>query len=148
MGNGMTTNDTHPEIVLVGPFWTRTEAVDELGCTDDCLLARNDVLRIGARLSEEVYPAFQFEHHHVREEIADIVALLLRGDVTGAVIADWLVEPNPDLGGKSPLKWLERDQPMKDVLEAARRAIPTLQAETSDLRSHNLPYPGHYGPDS
>lgn len=143
----MTINKTHPEIVLVGPFWTRTEAVEDLGCTDACLLGRNDVLRIGARLSEEVYPAFQFEHHHVREEIADIVALLLRSDVTGAVIADWLVEPHPDLGGKTPLTWLDRGLREKDVLEAARRAIPSLQAETAELRSENLPYPGHYGPD-
>ena len=144
----MTTYKTHPEIVLVGPFWTRSEATQDLSCDDACLLGRDDVLRIGARLSEEVYPAFQFDHHHVREEIADIVALLLRSDVTGAVIADWLVEPNPDLGGKSPLKWLDRNQPEKGVLEAARRDIPTLQAETAELRSHNLPYPGHYGPDS
>ncbi len=144
----MTTPYTHPEIVLVGPFWTRLEATEDLGCDDACLLGRADVLRIGARLSEEVYPAFQFEHHHVREEIADIVALLLRSDVTGAVIADWMVEPNPDLGGKSPLKWLDLNQPEKDVLEAARRAIPTLKAETAELRSDNLPYPGHYGPDS
>lgn len=143
----MTISNTHPEIVLVGPFWTRLEATEDLGCDDACLLARNDVLRIGARLSEEVYPAFQFEHHHVRADVADIVALLLRSDVTGAVIADWLVEPNPDLSGKSPLKWLDRGLPEKDVLDSARRAIPALQAETAELRSHNLPYPGHYGPD-
>ena len=143
----MTINKTHPEIVLVGPFWTRSEATEDLGCDDTCLLGREDVLRIGARLSEEVYPAFQFDHHHVREEIADVVALLLRDDVTGAVIADWLVEPNPDLGGKAPLKWLDRGLPEKDVLEAARRATPALQEETTDLRRHNLPYPGHYGPD-
>lgn len=113
--------------------------------TDGCLLGRNDVLRIGARLSEEVYPAF--DHHHVREDIAEIVALLLRNDVTGAVISDWLVHAHPDLGGQTPLGWLDRGQPERPVLDSARRSIPELQAATAELRSHNLPYEGHYGPD-
>jgi len=148
MGDDATISKSHPEIVLVGPFWTRLEATEDLGCTDDCLLGRGDVLRIGARLSQEVYPAFQFEHHHVREDIAAVVTLLLRNDVTGAVISDWLVYPNPDLGGKTPLDWLDRGQPEKTVLDSARRSIPALQAATAELRSHNLPYEGHYGPDS
>ncbi len=137
----------NPEIVLIGPFWTRSEATEELGCSDECLLGRDDVLRIGARLSQEVYPAFQFEHHHVREDVADVVELLLRSDVTGAVISDWLVQPNPDLDGKTPLGWLNRDQSEETVLDSARRSIPELQAATAELRSHNLPYEGHYGPE-
>lgn len=137
----------NPEIVLIGPFWTRLEATEDLGCSDECLLGRGDVLRIGARLSQEVYPAFQFEHHHVREDVADIVELLLRNDVTGAVISDWLVRPNPDLEGKTPLSWLDHHQPEETVLDSARRSISALQAATAELRSHNLPYEGHYGPD-
>ncbi|MDR9450959.1 MAG: hypothetical protein RI637_07075 [Acidimicrobiia bacterium] len=147
MGGDTTMTEAHPGIILVGPFWTRLEATDDLGCTDGCLLGRNDVLRIGARLSEEVYPAFQFDHHHVREDIAEIVALLLRNDVTGAVISDWLVHPHPDLGGQTPLGWLDRGQPERPVLGSARRSIPELQAATAELRSQNLPYEGHYGPD-
>ena len=145
---GDTMEEAHAEIVLVGPFWTRLEATDDLGCTDKCLLGRDDVLRIGARLTEEVYPAYQFDHHHVREDIAEIVALLLRNDVTGAVISDWLVHPNPDLGGKTPLGWLDRGQLEKTMRDSALRSIPELQAATAELRSHNLPYEGHYGPDS
>lgn len=145
MGNDPPTNE-NPEIVLVGPFWTRLEATDELGCSDECLLGREDVLRIGARLSQEVYPAFQFGHHHVREDVADIVELLLRNDVTGAVISDWFVHANPDLEGRTPLRWLDRGQPEEAVLDSARRSIPELQAATAELRSHNLPYEGHYGP--
>lgn len=71
--------EAHAEIVLVGPFWTRLEATDDLGCTDECLLGRDDVLRIGARLTEEVYPAYQFDHHHVRttgHHRLDVVAAL------------------------------------------------------------------------
>jgi hypothetical protein len=144
--NEEATTEPHTGIVLVGPFWTRYEATEDLDCTDDCLLGRDDVLRIGARLSEEVYPAYQFEHHHVRQDVADIVALLLRNDVTGAVISDWIVRPNPDLGGKTPLIWLDSGQPEERVLDAARRSIPELRATTAELRSHNLPYEGHYGP--
>jgi hypothetical protein len=68
--------------------------------------------------------------------------------VTGAVISDWLVHPTPDLGGKTPLGWLEGGQPEKTVLDSARRFIPALHAATAELRSHNLHYEGRYGPDS
>lgn len=139
---------TDPDIVLVGPFWTRLEATEELRCDADCLLHRDDVLRIGARLSEEVYPAFQFDHHQVRKDVADVVELLLQNDVTGAVISDWLVHPNPDLGDSTPLNWLDRDRPEHEVLESARRSIPMLQAVTNELRSHNLPYAARRGPAS
>jgi hypothetical protein len=135
------------EIVLVGPFWTRSETTEDLGCTEECLLGRHDVLRIGARFSQEVYPTFQFDHHHVRADVADIVELLLRKDVTGAVISDWLVHANPDLDGESPLQWLDRGQPEEEVLDSARRSVPALRAATAELRSRNLPYEGHYGPE-
>ena len=49
----MNTSKTHPEIVLVGPFWTRSEATQDLSCDDACLLGRDDVLRIGARLGDK-----------------------------------------------------------------------------------------------
>ncbi|MGZ8754694.1 MAG: hypothetical protein ACXW15_05850 [Acidimicrobiia bacterium] len=135
------------EIVLVGPFLTRDEATHDLGCDDECLLHRDDVLRIGARLSQEVYPAFQFEDHHVRVDIAAVVEMLIGNDVTGAVISDWLVHSNQDLDGTTPLSWLNRRLSVETVLEAARRSLPSLQETTADLRSHNLPYEGHYGPD-
>lgn len=147
MGDTKHRAEEQPEIILVGPFWTRLEATEDLGCTDACLLGRDDVLRIGARFSQEVYPAFQFDHHHVRADVADIVELLLRNDVTGAVISNWLVHANPDLGGETPLRWLDRGQSEEEVLDSARRSIPALQAATAELRSRNLPYEGHYGPE-
>lgn len=137
-----------PDIVLVGPFWTRLETTEELRCDADCLLHRDDVLRIGARLSEEVYPAFQFDHHQVRRDVAAVVELLLQNDVTGAVISDWLVHPNPDLGDATPLNWLDEGRTEREVLESARRSIPMLQAVTNELRSHNLPYAARRGPAS
>jgi len=144
----VTKPDTTPEIVLVGPFRTRSQAAHDLGCSGECLLDRDDVLRIGARLSQEVYPAFQFEHHQVRADVAAVVHTMLQNNVTGAVIADWFVHPHPHLGGATPLEWLNHGRPGEDVDEAARLSMSTLQDETAELRSHNLPYPGHYGPDS
>jgi hypothetical protein len=147
-GEAVPMTETNTQIVLLGPFWTRSKTIHDLGCSAESLLNRRDVLRIGARMSEEVYPAFQFQHHQVREEIGTVVELLIRHDVTGAVICNWFVHANPDLDGIKPLEWLNRGRPRETVLDSARRSISVLQAATAQLRSHNLPYEGHYGPDS
>lgn len=133
-------------VVLLGPFWTRSEVIHDLGWSADHLLHRSDVLRIGARLSQEVYPAFQFQDHRVRGDLGTVVELLVRDDVTGAVICDWLVNPNADLGGATPLDWLGNNRSERAVVDSARRSTKRLQAATSQLRSRNLPYEGHYGP--
>ncbi len=148
MGKAIEATSAASEIVLVGPFWTRSQTAHDLGCSGTCLLDRCDVLRIGARLSQEVYPAFQFEHHQVRGDIAGITQLMLQHDVTGAVISDWFVRPHPDLGGSTPLQWLDHGRPERTLADVARTSISALQAATAQLRSHNLPYPGHYGPGS
>ncbi len=148
MGEAIEAVKAYSEIVLVGPFWTRSQAADDLGCSDTCLLDRSDVLRIGARLSQEVYPAFQFQQHQVRGDIAGITQLMLQHDVTGAVISDWFVRSHPDLGGSTPLQWLDHGRPERTVAKTARASISALQAATAQLRSQNLPYPGHYGPGS
>ncbi len=137
--------DTNGGVVLVGPFWTRSKVIHDLGCSADSLLHRSDVPRIGARMSQEVYPAFQFEDHHYRRDLGTVVEMLVRYDVTGAVICSWLVDANADLGGTTPLDWLRRNRSEKAVVDSARRSIEMLQAASTELRSHEFSYERHCG---
>jgi hypothetical protein len=105
------------DIVLVGPFWTRSEAASYLGISGGDLRQRTDVLRVGGHWLEETYPAFQFRDGDVRHEVAAI--LEEAGDeLTGAAIADWLSRANPMLGTMSPIAWFDAGLSLKTALTA------------------------------
>lgn len=105
------------DLVLVGPFWTRSEAASYLGISSSELLERTDVVRIEGRWLEETYPALQFHDHEVRYEIATIVEAV--GDeLPGTAIADWLSRANPLLGTMSPIDWFNAGLSLKAALEA------------------------------
>ena len=118
------------DVVLVGPFWTRSETASYLGQTPDELLDRTDVLRLSGRWLEETYPAFQFRDHEIRLEISTVVTEVGE-QLTGTAIADWLLRSNPLLGAMSPNDWFNAGLNMKPAitalyadLEDARRRVP------------------------
>ena len=114
------------DLVLVGPFWTRSEAASYLGISGDELLARNDVVRIQGRWLEETYPALQFHDHEVRSEVATIVESI--GDeLPGTAIADWLSRANALLGFMSPIDWFSAGLSLKTALQA-------IHADTDEAR--------------
>lgn len=105
------------DVVLVGPFWTRSEAAAYLGISAADLADRTDVVRIEGRWLEETYPALQFRNKDVRHEIATIVEAV--GDqLPGAAIADWLSRANPLLGTMSPIEWFNSGLSIKTALTA------------------------------
>ena len=110
------------DIVLVGPFWTRSEAADYLGITPGQLCARSDVLRIEGHWLEETYPALQFCDHEVRFEVAALVEFV-SPDLPGAAIADWLTRPNPALGTLTPMQWFETGQDLNAALNVAQADV-------------------------
>jgi hypothetical protein len=110
------------DLVLVGPFWTRSEAASYLGISPEDLCRRTDVVRIEGRWLEETYPAAQFADHEVRHEVATIVEAV--GDVLpGPAIADWLSRSNPLLGGMSPLAWFDTGLSLQTALTAVHEDI-------------------------
>jgi len=119
------------DLVLVGPFWTRSEAASYLGISADELLERHDVLRIEGRWLEETYPALQFCEHEVRYEVSTIVAAVGE-QLPGAAIADWLSRSNPLLASMTPLAWFDAGLSLQtaltaivaDLEEARRRVTP------------------------
>ena len=119
------------DVVLVGPFWTRSEAASYLGITGDELLERPDVVRIEGRWLEETYPALQFRDNEVRHEVATIVEAV--GDqLPGTAIADWLSRTNPLLGTMSPIDWFNAGLSIKSALTA-------IQADVVDARQRVQP---------
>jgi len=114
------------DVVLVGPFWTRSEAASYLGITSDELLKRTDVVRLEGRWLEETYPALQFRDHEVRHEIATVVEAVGE-ELTGAAIADWLSRANPLLGTMSPIDWFNAGLSLKTALTA-------IQADAEDAK--------------
>ena len=105
------------DLVLVGPFWTRSEAASYLGISADSLCERTDVLRIEGRWLEETYPALQFEDHEVRHEVSAIVKAV-GNELPGAAIADWLCRSNPLLAAMTPLAWFDAGLSLRTALTA------------------------------
>lgn len=119
------------DLVLVGPFWTRSEAASYLGISAEDLCRRSDVVRIEGRWLEETYPAAQFTDHEVRYEVATIVETV-GDDLPGAAIADWLSRPNPLLGGMTPLAWF-------DAGLSLQTAVTAIHANIDDARKRVEP---------
>ena len=110
------------DLVLVGPFWTRSEAAAYLGISTEDLWRRSDVVRIEGRWLEETYPAVQFADNEVRYEVAAIVEEV--GDeLPGVAIADWLSRPNPLLAGMTPLAWFDTGLSLQTALTAVHEDI-------------------------
>lgn len=105
------------EIVLQGPFLTRSQAARRSGAKKAELPDRPDLLHIGGRWTEEVYFAFQFDHHGIRPDIGRVVTAL-KGRWEDEVIADWLVRPNTKLVGATPLAVFNGPHGLDRVLHA------------------------------
>ena len=105
------------DLVLVGPFWTRSEAASYLGISEDALCERTDVVRIEGRWLEETYPALQFQDHEVRHEVSTIVEAVGR-ELPGTAIADWLSRSNPLLAAMTPLAWFDAGLSLQTALTA------------------------------
>lgn len=123
------------DVVLVGPFWTRSETASYLGVAPDELLERTDVVRLAGRWLEETYPAFQFRDHEVRFEVAAIVEEV--GDeLSGTAIADWLFRTNPLLGAMAPIEWFNSGLSIKTALTAIHNDLEDVKQRVQPMRSH------------
>jgi hypothetical protein len=106
------------EMIFVGPFLTRRQAVSRSGMGLDELAGHPGVLRLSGDFAvEEVYPAYQFTRNGLRNDLATVVERF-NGQRDAWSICDWITRPLPDLGGKSPLRWLDEGGKLPSVLSA------------------------------
>jgi len=105
---------------LVGPFFTRREAVHRSGLSPQELLGHPGILHLGGTVAvQEVYAGFQFAPDGLREDIATVVQAY--GSATDPwEVCAWLTRPNEALGGKSPLAFLDEDGRVGRVIAASR----------------------------
>jgi hypothetical protein len=103
------------ELVLKGPFLTRAQAARASGLPASLLPDRPDLLHIRSEFSQEAYFAFQFDDHGIRPDVARVVRVM-REHADEITLADWLVRPNPELAGLSPLSYLNRRGAVDRVL--------------------------------
>ena len=109
--------------VLLGPFLTRSHAARRTGLAPEVIRHRPDLLRIRSRWLPETYFAFQFDKNGVRTDVGSVVATL-RGRFDDLEIADWLVTPNTELQGSTPLRILNSGGRPDRVIAAAAVAGP------------------------
>lgn len=111
------------EVVLQGPFLTRSQAAHRSGLPKAELPDRPDLLRLGGKWTEEVYFDFQFDDHGIRRDIGRVVSAV-RGHREDEVIADWLVRANTHLSGATPLAVLNSPHGLDRVLKAITSEPP------------------------
>ena len=92
------------------------------------------MLRIGGRWLEEVYFAFQFDERGIKRDLGSVV-LLLRKQYEDIEIADWLAQPNPELGYLTPLRWSAGGLDGRKLTVAAERCGPHHDVELPPRRS-------------
>jgi hypothetical protein len=115
-------------LTLAGHCWIRLRVARHLGISTGRVAAHPHLLRIAAPVClEEAYPALQFDDAGVRPDVA-MVGVLARRRVGDDEVCDWLVRPNPRLGGTPPLRWMDSGGSMEPLLEA--------------LPEPTLPFPG------
>ena len=85
------------------------------------LVETKRLLALPTKRSGLLFPAFQFTHDgRLNPTIGDVIAILADSVVTPYMIASWLKSPNDDLGGASPVRWLELGRDPSRVLAEAR----------------------------
>jgi len=109
---------TQRELILVGPFYTRREAVQRSGLSPQELLGHPGILHLAGTVAlQEVYAGFQFAPDGLREDIATIVQAF--GSATDPwEVCDWMTRSNEALGGKTPLAFLNEDGRVGRVVAA------------------------------
>jgi len=94
-------------LLLVGHSWTAGRVARHLQITPAAVTAHPHLLRIGGPIClEAAYPCLQFDGEGARIDVA-MIGMLVSRRVTDDEVCDWLVRPNPALGGTAPLTWLD-----------------------------------------
>jgi hypothetical protein len=104
-------------LLLVGHSWTRAQVAGHMAISPGAVASHPHLLRLeGPLCYDAAYPCLQFDDHGVRLDIA-VIGMLARRRVPADEVCNWLVRPNPDLGGASPLTWLDLVGSVMPVLE-------------------------------
>jgi hypothetical protein len=110
---------------FLGPLLSRTEVQELIGAESageiDALVAEQRLLALPTHEGDVVYPAFQFRAdgtpHPVIGRVIEILSPVVESPY---MIASWLRSKKADLGGRTPLEWLEKGRDPRRVVVEAR----------------------------
>jgi len=111
---------------VAGPFYTAAKVRELLGGvsqqTIDARVARHTLFALTTADGVRVFPTFQFDARDVPlvglAELLDVLA----SSVDEWMLASWVSQPNPELGGQSPIGWLRTRPGDPRLLVVARSA--------------------------
>lgn len=117
---------------LLGPLLDRRDVQHRLGPGPAAdvrdLEASGRLLGLPTESGDVVFPAFQFgPDGNVDPTILRILAILGPVVATPYTIASWLRSPRKDLGGRTPVEWLELGHDPDSVIAAAELAAARLE---------------------
>ena len=105
-------------LLLIGNSWTRAQVAHHLRIAPDVVAVHPMLIRLDGPLCyDAAYPCFQFDEDGARLDVA-VVGMLAGRRVPDDEVCDWLVRPNPLLGGVAPLTWLAVTGSIRPVLDA------------------------------
>lgn len=120
-----------PYYADLAPFYTSDGAMRQLGDISKQALqqrrSHGSVLALRTGDGTWLYPAWQFTG---AGSVHPVLAPVLRAlrQVDGWVAGTWLVQPHPDLEGRSPREALRAGRPGPEVAELAAHDVATLVA--------------------
>lgn len=106
----------------VGPFHDTSGVATVLGVTEQVVEERRaagTILAVQTSDGVWVYPVFQFGGHEVDPELLPAIHALRDRPAWSAAL--WLVTPNDDLDGLSPIAWIRAGRPTVGVTLLAQR---------------------------
>jgi hypothetical protein len=113
---------------LLGPLLTERQFARRAGLSRDSVRRHRCVPRVESPIGlGPAYPAFLLDTDGLRLDVA-FITLLLRRRVGDLDACDWLVRPNPVIGGATPLHWIDAGLPLEGLMEA----LPTPQGPSSE----------------
>ncbi len=111
----------------LGPFYSTSKVTKLLGGVSRQAIAdrRKRGTLLGLRTADGVwvYPAFQFDDHHVvLNGLPEMLRILRTSEVDEWTLASWLTSPMRSLGDRSPIDWLRRGEDREILLTLVRDA--------------------------
>jgi len=110
---------------FLGPLLSQTEVQDLIGAASaqdvDALVQERRLLALPTHEGDVVYPAFQFRAdgspYPVIRRVIEILGPVVESPY---MIASWLKSRKADLGGRTPIDWLEMGKDPRRVVTEAR----------------------------
>ncbi len=112
---------------VVGPFFDTERVCRLLGVSRQAVHKNRGILVLKTGLGTLAYPTFQFQGGKVLPGLRDVLAVLPEGVVSRWSVAAWLITPDPEFDGRTPVDLLAEGQVVV-VVGAARRWAAALAA--------------------